>query len=164
MDALSKAIQIIKEFEGCKLKAYQDLRGIWTIGWGTTAPILYSFTDWSTYVFPAVGVIWTQVEADRALEEAVEHVMSGVLKVIEHCPIHIPDTALAALVSFVYNVGIGNFERSGVLKCLLRGDMVGASQNLLLWNKIGPYVSLGLSSRRKIESDLLLAAPTNIAL
>lgn len=163
--SIELAIGLIKQFEGCKLTAYQDQAAVWTIGWGTTAPTVLSFLDKVTYTLPAQGVVWTQDQADRALEEAVEMVASGVLSVLQAVPTHLSDNQLAALLDFVYNLGIGNFERSGVLRALKIGNFPAAADNLLLWDKIGPYTSPGLTRRREAERALFLsldtALPTN---
>jgi len=157
--AIEMATKLIKEFEGCRLEAYQDMRGVWTIGWGTTKPAILEFADHASYILPGPGVTWSQLEADRALAETVEKIHHSVCKSTLSLPEPLLPTQLAALTCFVYNVGIGNFLRSGVLRALKVGQLKTAADNLLLWNRVGPYVSHGLTRRREAEKALFLSVP-----
>ena len=60
MNWVEIALPLIKEFEGCKLKAYRDQRGIWTCGWGATGPEITAKTT------------WTQEQADARLVKDVD--------------------------------------------------------------------------------------------
>ena len=59
-----------------------------------------------------------------------------------------------ALVSLDYNIGVGNFKSSSVVKNLTAGDFAAAAQSFALWNKSGGQVSQGLVNRRNMEIDL----------
>lgn len=133
--------ELIKHFEGCKLKAYQDSGGVWTIGYGSVGPGI------------SAGVVWEQWQADERFAEDVAKFEAGVRALIK---VPITSNQLSALTSFAYNVGLGNFSRSGALKALNRQDYKGAAANLLLWNKVGSYVVPGLVNRRQQEHDLFL--------
>jgi lysozyme len=67
-----------------------------------------------------------------------------------------PDTRIAALTSFAYNVGIDNFRKSTLLRKLNAGDIVGACNELPRWNKAKGQVLPGLVKRREAERQLCL--------
>jgi len=139
IDALDKALPLIKEFEGCKLTAYQCSAGVWTIGYGHTKGV-------------QKGDVITQEQADAWLVEEVEWFMNGVLK---KCPLLIEKPAcLAACTSFAYNVGLANFNQSSLARKINEGDYEGASYEFPRWNKAGGRVLAGLTRRRNAEQAL----------
>jgi lysozyme len=62
-----------------------------------------------------------------------------------------------ALVDFSFNLGLGNLGSSTLLKKLNAGDIKGAAEEFLRWDKAGGKVLAGLTKRRKAERDLFLA-------
>ncbi len=66
------------------------------------------------------------------------------------------EAQLGALVSFTYNVGVGAFKSSTLLKMLNAGDYVGASLQFARWNKAGGKVLKGLTNRRLAETALFI--------
>jgi len=164
MSQLSKeAAQIlgglIREFEGCELKAYKCPAGVWTIGFGYTGQIPPECHDIGTEVKP--GMTCTQEQAERLLAVGMKKYWDLALK-------HSPDLASAnpsrqaAIVDFVYNCGAGNYDISSLKKSVNAKDWAGASQNILKWNKAkvkGVLTVLkGLVRRRDAESALLKVA------
>lgn len=141
-DALALALALIRVFEGCRLRAYRDLVGVWTIGWGETLGV-------------AEGMVWTQAQADAMLRRRVAQYLLGTLK---RCPaLHLePPARQAACVSLAYNIGLGAFGASSVCRKLMRQDPAGAADSFLLWNKAGGRVVAGLSRRRRAERRLFL--------
>lgn len=131
----------LKQLEGCKLTAYQDNGGRWTIGYGATGPGI------------AAGVEWSQQEADERLEQDLEHFLQGVSNLVK-APVTANQTA--ALTSFAFNLGLFNLKRSGLLKKLNLRDYRGAADQFPLWNHIGLYADPGLTKRRAFERDLFL--------
>lgn len=136
-------LSLIKSFEGCRLLAYQDQKGIWTVGVGHVGP----------EVEPGLEI--TPEEADELLqadlskaERAVENWVSQPLT----------DNQFGALVAFVFNVGPGNFAKSTLLRCLNEGDYSGAAAQFLRWVYVGQEISQGLVRRRQAEMKLFLTS------
>ena len=145
MKTSSAGIALIKRFEGLELESYQDIAGVWTIGYGHTGPDAKP------------GAVWTETDADAALirdlelrEDAVAHLVTAPLNQNE----------FDALVSFVFNVGAGAFKGSTALKRLNAGHRVGAAEALTWWDKAtidGVLRSVkGLTTRRAAERELFL--------
>lgn len=135
---------IIKHFEGCKLKAYQDSVGVWTIGYGNT------FYGDGSRVKP--GDVITQAQANDLLPIIVKKFAMDVYKFVKR---PLLQHEYDALVSFTYNVGIGNFEKSTLLKKVNNnapGDQIQAE--FAKWNKAGGKVLNGLIRRRNSEAVL----------
>lgn len=134
------AEDLIKQFEGCRLKAYTDQGGRVTIGWGHALDV-------------TLGTTWTQAQADEQLRLDISRVQAQIRPIVT---VPLTDTQLTALTSFVFNLGIGNLQRSGLLRKLKLYDYAGAADQFLLWDKIGNYTSPGLAERRRIERDVFL--------
>ena len=137
---MNPAVPIIKEFEGCKLKAYKCPADVWTIGYGHTDGV-------------KEGDEITQQEADRLLASDVDLFTSGVKRLVTS---DINPNQLGALVSFAFNLGLGNLRHSTLLKLVNAGDFVGAANQFPRWNKAGGKVLPGLVRRRKAEKQLFL--------
>lgn len=134
-------INLIKEFEGCRLKAYKDPVGIPTIGYGRIKGV-------------KMGDVITQEQADNYLvEEIAAEYAPGVERLVK---VAINDNQFAALVSFAYNVGVGALGKSTLLRKLNTGDYAGAANQFLVWNKAGGKALAGLTRRRGAERDLFL--------
>jgi lysozyme len=131
---------LIESFEGFKTSAYLDGRGIWTCGYGHTGGVLPN-----TLCDQAMADAW--MESDLA---TAEHAVNTLV----HFPIN--QNQFDALVSLCFNIGSGNFAESTVVRKLNMGDMQGAAAAILMWNKIGGEVSVGLSDRRAAEQTLFL--------
>lgn len=137
---MNPAIPLIKEFEGCKLKAYLCPANVWTIGYGHTDGV-------------KEGDEITQQEADRLLASDVDLFTAGVQRLVTS---DINRNQLGALVSFAYNLGLGNLRHSTLLKLVNAGDFVGAANQFPRWNKAGGKVLAGLTRRREAERQLFL--------
>lgn len=141
MRRINKAgLDLIKSFEGLRLKAYKDSVGVWTIGYGHTRTA-------------TSGMSISEPEAEALLREDLKDAQGGVDRLVKQ---QLSDNEYAALVSFVFNLGAGNFSRSTLLKKLNAGDRKGAAEQFLVWNKAGGQVLAGLTRRRKAERDLFL--------
>lgn len=145
-------IGLIEHFESCKLTAYQDRNGIWTIGWGHTGPEVKA------------GITWTQQQADQWL---IINVNDAAEIVEKNVTCELTDNQFAALVSFVFNVGPGNpakgkdgFVRlkngkaSTMLRALNRSDYKAAALEFPKWNRDSHGPCAGLTLRRAAEQDL----------
>lgn len=123
-------------FEQCRLHAYQDSKGVWTIGWGHTGPEVCE------------GLVWTQEKADATL---LQDVQSAENCVNRYVTAQLTQHEFDALVDFVFNVGSGNFSGSTLLKLLNAGDYHGASEQFERWDKCAGKVLAGLLRRRIAE-------------
>lgn len=135
-------LSIIKRFEGCRLNAYKDVIGIPTIGWGSTR-----YLDGSKV---KMGDNITQEQADEMLlEEATRRLSEMAL------PNEINPNQKAALLSFQYNVGNGNWRNSTLKKKVYANPSDPTiADEFMKWNKAGGQVVRGLTVRRKAEAEL----------
>lgn len=134
-------LAIIKGFEGLRLKAYLCPAGKWTIGWGHTRGV-------------RPGLVVSETEAERLLRLDVEDAEADVLKAIRGVPT--TDNQFSALVSFTFNVGVGNLLTSSVLRYHRAGKYKLASAAFMWWVKGGrPKRTIpGLIRRRNAERKL----------
>ena len=136
--ALEIATEMIAKFEGCKLRAYQDSVGVWTIAYGHTKNVTR-------------GLVITQAEADRLLNEEVDSFMSGVEA---HLKVDPTANQLAAMTSFAYNVGLHNFAHSSLLRHFNNREIPEAKREFGKWNHAGHKVLAGLTIRRHKEATV----------
>lgn len=146
MQTSDKGIALIKEFEGCKLTAYQDSVGVWTIGYGWTQPV-----DGKPI---RVGMTIKQETAERLLKTGLVSYESDVSRLVK---VSLTQGQLDALVSFTYNLGARSLSTSTLLRKLNAGDYAGAADEFLRWNKAGGKVLNGLTRRREAERALFLS-------
>ena len=130
--------KILKFFEGCKLTAYQDSVGVWTIGYGHTKGVYE-------------GMTITQEEAEQMLLTELEEYEGYVEKYVT---VPLTQNQFDALVVWVYNLGPTNFRNSTLLKELNAGNYTAAGQEITRWNKAGGKVLAGLVRRREAEARL----------
>jgi lysozyme len=139
MRAISpEAILLIKEFESFRPIAYKDLGGVWTIGYGSTDNV----KDGDTITEEQA----TQRMLDKIEKEA--QVIDSLVKV------KLNDNQFAALICFVYNVGLGNFSNSTLLKKLNKGWYEQVGPELLKWCHVNGEEVGGLKRRRAAEAAL----------
>lgn len=134
--------EIVKEFEGLRLEAYKCPADVWTIGYGHTRGVI-------------PGDVITEKEAEIFLAEDLEDAESAVNEYVE---VKLNQNQFDALVSFVYNLGAGNFKSSTLLRKLNAGDYLGAANEFKRWNKAGGKVLNGLVRRRAAECNLFIGA------
>lgn len=138
---------LLKQFEGCRLKAYQDSAGIWSIGYGTIRlngkPVVE-------------GQRCTQREADDALREFVE---KTARQLEEQVTVPLSQNQIDALICFCYNVGIYAFAKSSLRRAINMKTPV-LEDFFVRWNKVrdaetNTLVEVpGLTLRRKAEYAL----------
>lgn len=133
-------VKLVKDYEGFKAKAYLCPAGVWTIGWGRTEGV----KEGDTTTMAKEHVIFTALLNDFARD------------VEKKCKIAPNDNELAAMTSLAYNIGIGGFGKSTVLKCHNRGESMAAARAFALWNKANGKVLPGLVRRRAAEAALYL--------
>ena len=137
--------EMIKSFEGCKLKAYKCLKSeqYYTIGYGH-----YGIKD------PNMTI--SQEQAESLLLSDLEHFEDHVDKIDKNYNYNFNDNEFSALVSFAFNIG-------GIIQLTQGGkrSKKEIAEAMLLYNKASGKVLAGLSNRRKKERELFLTAPTN---
>ena len=146
MQTSEKGIALIKQFEGCKLTAYQDSVGVWTIGYGWTQPV-----DGKPI---RAGMTIKQETAERLLKTGLVIYESDVSRLVK---VGLTQGQFDALVSFTYNLGARSLSTSTLLRKLNAGDYAGAADEFLRWNKAGGKVLNGLTRRREAERALFLS-------
>jgi lysozyme len=134
-------LALIKRFESLALKPYLCPAGRWTVGYGHTSDVV-------------VGLKITPEYAEQLLREDLEFAERAVT---EHATVLLSQAQFDALCSFVFNVGVGNFAASTLLKKLNVGDYYGASQQFERWNHAGGRELAGLTKRRQAEAALFLS-------
>ena len=134
-------IDLVKRNEGCKLAAYQDSVRVWTIGYGHTGDDV------------AEGLQITQDQAEQLLRRDLEKFQDGVDDAVSG---DTSDNQFGAMVSLAFNIGLGHFKASTVLREHNAGNHQTAADAFLLWNKAGGRVLPGLDRRRREERDLYL--------
>ena len=97
---------LIKKFEGLRLTAYQDMVGVWAIGYGHTGPDVKP------------GLTITQQQADQLLINDLVRFNNGVNALVT---VKLNQNQFDALVSFSYNLGLGSLQNSTLLRLLNQG-------------------------------------------
>lgn len=139
-------VDLVKEFEGFRAKAYKCPAGIWTIGYGTTAAAGVGIT-------PKEGMTINQSDAEAYLQAGLDKFADQIAPSIT-APIN--ENEFGAFVSLAYNIGPGAFKKSSALSAFNAGDKAKAAKAILLWNKAGGKVLKGLTRRRDAERKLFL--------
>jgi lysozyme len=157
----------LKGSEGLKLVAYHDGGGVPTIGHGHTRTVTHA----------DVGVKRiTEVEAQHLFESDIAPVVQSVNRVGSTLPFQLSQNQFDALCAFVFNIGVPRFEgvpqrvkTSTLVQCLRAGDIQGAADQMLRWNKDNGQVVKGLTTRRErerawfLEPDKTTAAVVPVA-
>lgn len=141
MQISNKGIELVKGFEGCRLEAYRDSVGIPTYGYGHTHGV-------------KMGDVITGQQADKYLREDLQ---VAELTVNASVKVNLSQGQFDALVSFVFNLGYGNFVKSTLLKKLNTGDYDGAANEFGRWVLAGGKILPGLVNRRAAEREIFLS-------
>ena len=145
MRVSQNGIDLIKHFEGLSLSSYQDVAGIWTIGYGHTG----------SEVGPDQEI--SEEEAEDLLRKDLSRFEQGVTNAVK---VDINQNQFDALVSLSFNIGLSAFRSSTTLRRLNAGDYEGAAEAITWWNKATingqKQVVNGLVRRRSAEKTLFL--------
>lgn len=142
MSYLSTAAVLIKEYEGLRLVSYKwPHETSWTIGYGHTGKDVYEGQEISIEEAESF-LMDDMIEADGAIDD--------------YCNEPLTDNQRAAFISFIFNLGAGNFRSSTMLRLFNYGDIEGCAKQFSRWNKAGGVVLPGLVKRRNAESKLFL--------
>ena len=140
MKTSDKGIEYIKLKEGVRLKSYQDIVGVWTIGYGHTKTA-------------RSGQEITLKQAHELLMQDINEHNKFIDKYVK---VELSQNQYDALSSFVFNLGGGALQKSTLLKKLNAGDYEGAANELLRWDKAGGKQVRGLTIRRQEERDMFI--------
>ncbi|HJR08276.1 MAG TPA: lysozyme [Pyrinomonadaceae bacterium] len=157
-------LDLIKSFEGildgdpttANLDPYLDPIGIWTIGYGHAIVVGKDFLRGKQNKAKAFSLYpggITMAEAETLLRADVMDKCRDVDSLVK---VSLNDNQYAAVVSFTFNLGVGNLKQSTLLKKLNAGDFEGAAKEFAKWNKAGGKVLAGLTRRRAAEAALFL--------
>ncbi|NDB87223.1 MAG: lysozyme [Alphaproteobacteria bacterium] len=145
-------IDIIKSFEGLFLKPYLCPAGIPTIGYGTIR-----YPDGTSVSLKDSPI--SEQDAERYLMHEINEKANGVESLLT---IKVSDNEFGALVSFAYNLGLGNLKKSTLLKILnADADRQKIGDEFLKWNKAAGKELSGLTRRRQAERALFLQPDTS---
>ncbi|HHI81957.1 MAG TPA: lysozyme [Rhizobiales bacterium] len=145
-------LDLVIRFEGLRLAAYRDAVGVWTIGYGHTS------MAGPPEVKPGMHISGKQAQA--ILRDDVNRVAKQVSATLgPGLMARLNENQFGALVSFAYNVGIGNLDRSSVLRAVRKGRFDDVPRLLLRWTKAGGKKLRGLVRRRRAEGKLWLTPP-----
>ncbi|MCF1740715.1 lysozyme [Paradevosia shaoguanensis] len=134
------ATGFISQWEGRSLRAYQDIVNVWTICDGDTK-----------------GVTENQVATPRECDERLARDLRIYEMGIDRClTAPVPGKVKVSFLELAYNVGVGAFCSSTLVKKANRGDLRGACDELLKWVRAGGRVVQGLINRREASRRLCL--------
>ena len=140
MEVSKRGLALIQQFEGLRLEAYLDSVGKPTIGYGSTKGV-------------QMGDEITQAQAVELLAADVERHADGVRRLVD---VPLTQNQFDALVSLVFNIGVGAFKGSTLLRKLNAGDYQGAANEFLRWTYAGGEELRGLARRREAERAMFL--------
>ena len=132
--------ELIKRWEGLRLKAYLDTGGVWTIGWGHTKTV-------------KPGMEITVEQAQELFDKDTKWAVNAVNNYVK---VPLKQHQFDALVSFTYNVGATAFRKSTLLRELNSGNYQEAAEQFLRWKYDNGEVIRGLLNRRKSEKHYFL--------
>lgn len=133
---------LTQRFEGCKLIAYQDQGGVWTIGYGHTNGV-------------KPGDTCTQNQAEQWLRQDIA---LAVWDVNTHVTVPLNQAEFDALVDFAFNLGNDAFNRSTLLRLVNQYHIAQAAAEFAKWDHVGGTEVAGLLRRRLAERDEFLGS------
>lgn len=131
-------LHLTESFERCRLVAYPDQGGVWTIGWGHTKDV-------------HEGMTCTQAQADTWLQLDIAYSAMVVNRLVT---VDITQDEFDSMVDFVFNCGPSNFAHSTLLRLLNQGCYQAAANEFDKWDHVAGKQCQGLLRRRQIETTL----------
>jgi len=159
MQVSKEAIRIIRHHEGVRVKPYRCPAGLHTVGVGHVLyPEQAKLPVAERLQFPLKDAdrrVWSMDEVDNLLAQDLARFERGVAR---YCPVATAHQGIFdALVSFAFNVGLGNLQRSGLRMKTNRGEFEDAAEEFMKWTKAAGKVLPGLVKRRRDEQALYLS-------
>ena len=143
MKTSDKGIEQIKSFEGFRSMPYQDVVGKWTVGYGHL-------------MIPGDGTVVGSPITMGQSTELLRKDLHTAEQAVNSCGVELEQNEFDALVSFTYNLGVGAFQRSTLLKLLKTGNKLSASGEFPKWSMAGGKEVPGILRRRHAEQDCFL--------
>ena len=141
MTTSEKGLDLIKQFEGLRLKAYKCPAGVWTIGYGHTGKDVVS------------GMTISETRANALLKQDVR---AGEIY-LNSLGINFEQKQFDALSSWIFNLGVGNFSKSTLRKKIVaKADDKAITDEMVKWVNSGGKPLLGLKKRRVAEANMFL--------
>jgi lysozyme len=142
------AATFISKWEGLELNSYQDTGGVWTVGFGSTFNYIKNrAVQRGDKVTESIALQWLEKDTIKAQEAVKKLVIVPINK-----------NQLIALTSLAYNIGIGAFRRSSLLKLLnAKEPKIKVADQFLRWRFDNGKEIEGLLNRRKDERKLFLS-------
>ncbi len=159
MKVSDAAIRMIKHHEGVRLRPYRCPALLWTVGVGHVIDPSHTAVKYEERRALPIPDGWDRQlsmgEVDAILAQDLAKFERGVARL---CPAASnSQSQFDALVSFAFNVGLGNLQRSSIRMRYNRGDIEGAADAFLMWTKAAGRVLPGLVKRRQDERAMFLA-------
>ena len=158
MKVSDKVIHMIKHHEGVRTKPYQCPALLWTVGVGHVIDPMHGRLKLEERRNLPIPDGWNRTlsmeEVDDILKKDRARFEQGVARL---CPGPLTQGQFDALVSFSFNVGLGNLQKSTIRMKVNRQDFEGAAEAFLDWTKAGGKVLKGLVNRRNDERALFLS-------
>lgn len=156
------AIKVIKHHEGVRTRPYRCPALLWTVGVGHVIDPAHAKVPFEERRSLPIPAGWDRVltmdEVDALLSSDLGRFERGVAR---YCPPALNSQGIFdALVSFSFNVGLGNLQRSGLRMKTNRGEYEEAADEFLKWTKAGGRVLPGLVKRRNDERAMYLSGVT----
>lgn len=157
-------VHLIKQFEGVcdgdpttvNLDPYLDPIGIWTVGWGHAIASGNAFLRGPSSRALAASLYPGGISMEQAAILLRTDLMDTGRDVLGVVMVDLNDNQYGALVSFTFNLGIGNLRKSTLLRLVNTGVHGGAADEFGKWNRAGGKPMAGLTTRRRAERDLFL--------
>ena len=137
MNYSQSGLRLTEQFEGCRLEAYQDQIGQWTIEYGHTEG-----------VYPGMSI--TQLQAEQFLLGDIQHAVNCVNTLVK---VPLTQGEFDAMVDFAFNLGVGAFGGSTLLKLVNQGNFADAANEFDKWDHAGGQIVAGLLRRRQAETE-----------
>ena len=133
-----KDLSFIREVEGCKLSAYQDEGGVWTIGYGHTRGVKEGdrISTYQANTWLNTDIILFEIELDHLVK------------------VDLSRNQRTALLSFIYNIGAAQLADSTLIQYVNKKQFDLVPNEIRKWNKVDNVVSIGLTNRREKEAIL----------
>lgn len=155
MKISAECLKMIKHHEGVRTRPYRCPALLWTVGVGHVidpSHIGVKLDERKNLPIPAGwDRVLSMAEVDSILADDLVRFERGVLRL---CPQNLTQSRFDALVSFSFNVGLGNLQKSTIRMKHNRGDFEGAAESFMAWTKAAGKELPGLVKRRKDEVSL----------
>lgn len=146
MNIGDRGLDLIRAFEGFRADPYLDAVGVPTIGYGST---YYPDGQRVRLTDPPIS----EPEARRLMQATLAEFEDGISAALR---VGVTQSQFDALVCWAFNVGVSAAQQSTLMHRLNAGDVQGAADQFLRWNRAGGQVLRGLTRRREAERALFL--------